>query len=169
MKLPHRSPKLGVLLLLLAGLTALPPAAEAYSPQQHDVAYQRSIGAAFMQKIGMREDVLTLESGLQIQTILPGSGNRPRPNDSVVVNIKGYTVDGNKFCEGESMQFPLHQLVEGLRQGLLLMGEGGRSVIVFPCELGYGERGAEPDVPGGATLLFDVELLRVLSAAPHTK
>lgn len=159
MKLPHRL--LTLLLLPLAMLTALPVAAQTSSK---DVEYQKQLGLAFMKKIAERDDVLTMESGLQLQTVKFGSGVRPRPKDSVIVNFKGFTVDGRKFSEGEGIEFPLLQLIEGFREGLLLMSEGGRAIIVIPCELGYGDAGADPDIPGGATLLFDVELIKVLPA-----
>lgn len=159
MKLPHCFQT--HLLLLLAMLTVLPAAAQTTS---NDIEYQKQLGLAFMKKIAERDDVLTMESGLQLQTVKFGTGSRPRPKDSVIVNFKGFTVDGRKFSEGEDVEFPLLQLIEGFREGLLLMSEGGRAIIVIPCELGYGDAGAEPDIPGGATLLFDVELVKVLPA-----
>lgn len=160
MKLSHRIQTF--LLLALAVLTALPVAAQ---EKLSEVEYQKQLGLAFMKKIAERDDVLTMESGLQLQTVKFGTGSRPRPKDSVVVNFKGFTVDGKKFSEGEGIEFPLLQLIEGFREGLLLMSEGGRAIIVIPCELGYGDEGAAPDIPGGATLLFDVELVKVLPAA----
>ena len=125
-----------------------------------EVEYQKKMGIAFMSKISEREDVLTMSSGLQIQTVKVGSGQRPRPNDIVFVNYKGFLLDGRRFSEGSNVSFRVSELVEGFREGLLLMSEGGHSVIVIPCELAYGDEGTEV-IPGGATLLFDVELIKV--------
>ncbi len=125
-----------------------------------EIEYQKKSGIAFMTKISQREDVLTMSSGLQIQTIKVGTGQRPRPGDLVLVNYKGFLLDGRCFSEGKEVSFPVDELIEGFREGLLLMSEGGHAVIVIPCELAYGDQGTEV-IPGGATLLFDVELIKV--------
>lgn len=125
-----------------------------------ETAYQKQLGIVFMSKISERDDVLTMSSGLQLQTIKVGAGQRPRPNDIVLVNYKGFLLDGRRFSEGSNVSFPVAELIEGFREGLLLMSEGGHAVIVIPCELGYGDEGTET-IPGGATLLFDVELIKV--------
>jgi FKBP-type peptidyl-prolyl cis-trans isomerase len=145
-------------------LLSLPLQADAQNVRtrstSEELEYQKKLGLAFMSKIADRSDVLTMSSGLQLQTIKVGSGQRPRPNDIVFVNYKGFLLDGRRFSEGTDVSFPVAELIEGFREGLLLMSEGGHAVIVIPCELGYGDEGTEV-IPGGATLLFDVELIKV--------
>ncbi len=145
-------------------LLSLPLQADAQNARtrstSEELEYQKKLGLAFMSKIADRSDVLTMSSGLQLQTIKVGSGQRPRPNDIVFVNYKGFLLDGRRFSEGTDVSFPVAELIEGFREGLLLMSEGGHAVIVIPCELGYGDEGTEV-IPGGATLLFDVELIKV--------
>lgn len=152
-----------LLLLPLAALTGAPVAAQT---DDADVALHKALGSAFRRQIAARADVITIETGPQLLPVTFGSGVRPRPADSIVISYKGYTLDGHLFGEGEAIEFRIAQLIEGLRIGVLQMKAGDRTIIIVPSELAYGDTGAGQDIPGGATLLFDVELLRILPAAP---
>ena len=110
-------------------------------------------------------------SGLQYK-VLKGveSGPKPAPGSQVTVNYEGKFIDGRVFdssyARGEPISFGLNQVIQGWGEGVVLMKEGETFEFVIPSELGYGERGAPGAIPGGSTLIFKVELLKVHSPAP---
>jgi FKBP-type peptidyl-prolyl cis-trans isomerase FkpA len=106
-------------------------------------------------------------SGLQIVEIEAGTGPEARTGQEVTVHYTGWLTDGTKFDSsrdrGEPFKFGLGrgQVIRGWDEGVAGMKVGGRRRLVIPPELGYGARGAGGAIPGGATLLFNVELLGV--------
>lgn len=127
---------------------------------------EKAKGAEFMAKNATVEGVVTTESGLQIQTITEGKGKQPKAGDKVMVNYVGKLIDGTVFDENDSIEFNTNGVVMGFKEGLLSMKEGGKAIITMPSDLGYGDRGAGADIPGGATLQFEVELLKVTPSNP---
>lgn len=109
----------------------------------------------------------TTESGLQHQILAPGSGSRPTHASRVRVHYAGWTLDGRWFdgTLGTSTpgEFALFNVIKGWTEGLQLLAEGGSMVLVVPPHLAYGARGAPPKIGPGATLVFRVELVKVLS------
>ncbi|TVR44935.1 MAG: FKBP-type peptidyl-prolyl cis-trans isomerase [Planctomycetota bacterium] len=105
------------------------------------------------------------ESGLQIQHLVPGEGAQPGPADTVTVHYRGSLIDGSTFDSsyerGQPISFPLNRVIAGWTEGLQLMREGGKAELTIPASLGYGEAGAGGVIPGGATLIFEVELLKI--------
>jgi FKBP-type peptidyl-prolyl cis-trans isomerase len=107
-------------------------------------------------------------SGLQIVEIEAGTGPEARTGQEVTVHYTGWLTNGTKFDSsrdrGEPFKFGLGrgQVIRGWDEGVAGMKVGGRRRLVIPPELGYGARGAGGAIPGGATLLFNVELLGVL-------
>lgn len=93
-----------------------------------------------------------------------GTGARPRPADNVTVHYVGTFADGREFDSsirrGEPTSFPLNRVIQGWQEGVALMGVGDTVELAIPWQLGYGADGKGP-IPGGATLLFTVELLGV--------
>jgi FKBP-type peptidyl-prolyl cis-trans isomerase FkpA len=106
-------------------------------------------------------------SGLQIVEIEAGTGPEARTGQEVTVHYTGWLTDGTKFDSsrdrGEPFKFGLGRglVIRGWDEGVAGMKVGGRRRLVIPPELGYGARGAGGAIPGGATLLFNVELLGV--------
>jgi len=113
----------------------------------------------------------TSESGLKYIIIEQGSGSQPGAGDRVSVNYYGaLAADGadfdNSFMRGQPYMFPFGQgqSIPGFEEGIGLLNEGGKAVLFIPAELGYGEAGSPPAIPGGAELLFYVQLEDVQSA-----
>jgi len=107
----------------------------------------------------------TTPSGLKHEVLRAGEGRSPKPTDSVTVHYAGWTTDGKLFdssyARGSTATFPLNRVISGWTEGLQLMREGGASRFVIPSELAYGSRGAPPKIGPNATLVFQVELVRV--------
>jgi FKBP-type peptidyl-prolyl cis-trans isomerase FkpA len=104
-------------------------------------------------------------SGLKHEILRAGEGRSPKASDSVTVHYAGWTTDGKLFDSsykrGSPATFPLGRVISGWTEGLQLMREGGASRFVIPPELAYGSRGAPPTIGPNATLVFQVELLRI--------
>jgi len=107
----------------------------------------------------------TTPSGLKYRIVREGSDTKPNAQDSVTVHYEGKLEDGTVFDSsykrGETISFPLGQVVKGWTEGLQLVGEGGEIELIIPPDLGYGAAGAPPVIPGNATLHFKVELFKV--------
>lgn len=102
------------------------------------------------------------DSGLQYRTVVAGSGATPNATDRVRVNYVGNFIDGEVFDSNDDISFALDRVIAGWTEGLQLVSEGGTIELAIPASLAYGDNGI-PGIPGGATLLFNVELLEVLS------
>jgi len=107
-------------------------------------------------------------SGLLYKIEKPGTGKKPGPTDTVEVHYKGTLIDGTVFDSSydrkKTINFPLNRVIPGWTEGLQLISEGGKMNLVIPSDLAYGDRGAPPNVPGGSTLIFDIELIKVNGA-----
>ena len=102
-------------------------------------------------------------SGLIYNEIITGVGAKPSSHSKVKVHYHGTLIDGTVFDSsvqrGEPIEFGLDQVIRGWQEGVAMMHVGGKSVFVIPSTLGYGEHGSSPAIPGGATLIYEVELL----------
>src|SRR6267154_848816 len=114
---------------------------------------------------------VTTSSGLRIIDVKPGTGPVPQAGQTVTVNYTGWLfVDGKKgkkfdssLDRGQPFSFTLGQgqVIKGWDEGLATMHVGGKRTLIIPPDLGYGASGAGGDIPPGATLMFDVDLLGV--------
>ena len=123
-------------------------------------------GRVFLENNGKRDGVMTTKSGLQYEVLSEGSGRHPKATDKVQCHYEGRLIDDTGFDSsyrrGEPAVFGLNQVIAGWTEGLQLMGEGAKYRFYIPYLLGYGENGAGEMIPPYATLVFDVELLKVL-------
>ena len=121
-------------------------------------------GRRFLADNLTKEGVEEQPSGLQYKMTRVGSGKSPSATDKVTVHYRGTLLDGNEFDSsikrGEPATFPLNRVIRGWTEGLQLMKEGAKCVFYIPSHLAYGDRG-NPSIPPGATLIFEVELLKV--------
>jgi len=126
---------------------------------------QKEEGKKFLAENKKQPGITELPNGIQYKIIRQGTGIKPALEDTIKVHYKGTTIDGKVFDDsysrGEPIEFPLGNLVEGWKQTLPLMPVGSKWEIFLPSDYGYGDRGAGPNIPGGATLIFELELLDV--------
>jgi FKBP-type peptidyl-prolyl cis-trans isomerase FkpA len=124
--------------------------------------------AGFSASLGVDTTAMTkTPSGLRYQDISEGQGEQATADHTVSVHYTGWLPNGEKFDSSHDRNEPFSfmlgagQVIAGWDEGVAGMKVGGRRKLVIPADLGYGTAGAPPDIPPGATLVFDVELLDV--------
>ena len=131
--------------------------------QQLDMT--KELGRKFLEENKKNADVKTTASGLQYKVLKSSDGVSPNASDKVKVHYHGMLIDGTVFDSsverGETITFGLNQVIRGWTEGLQLMKTGEKFVFYIPSELGYGDRAAGAKIPGGSTLIFEVELFEV--------
>lgn len=114
-----------------------------------------------------QETTVTTASGLKYEDLQIGDGAEAKTGDRVQVHYTGWLENGTKFDSsvdrGRPFEFPLGagRVIRGWDEGVAGMKVGGKRKLVIPAALGYGDRGAGGVIPPGATLIFEVELLKV--------
>jgi len=120
---------------------------------------------SFLEQNKKRPEVYTTASGLQYEIIKADTGAKPTALDSVTCHYRGYLLNGNEFDNsykrGEPVTFALNGVIKGWTEALQLMPKGSKWKLYIPSDLGYGDNGFGQDIPGGALLLFEVELLDI--------
>ena len=128
-------------------------------------AAEKSKGKAFLEKF-LKEGGKQTSSGLAYKILKPGSDKKPTAESSVEVHYHGTFIDGKVFDSSKERKqkatFPLNRVIKGWTEGLQLIGEGGELRLVIPSDLAYGDRGSPPRIPGGATLIFDLTLYKIV-------
>ena len=128
-------------------------------------ANEKKAGDAYLVKAAGDKDTKKLPSGVLVTTLKPGTGPSPAAADKVKVHYHGTLIDGTVFDSSvqrnEPATFPLNQVIKCWTEGVQQMKVGGKSRLVCPADVAYGDRGAPPRIKPGATLVFEVELLAI--------
>lgn len=123
-------------------------------------------GEAFLAENKKREGINVTASGLQYEVLATGNGDAPTANDNVEVHYTGKLIDGTVFDSsverGVPASFGVTQVIPGWVEALQLMHEGDKWRLYIPSNLAYGPNGAGGVIGPNMTLIFDVELLRVI-------
>ena len=133
---------------------------------------QKADSAAFLGKASAETGAVKSESGMIYRETRAGTGESPKATDTVKVNYRGTLTDGTEFDSSykrnEPAQFPLNGVIKCWTEGVQKMKTGGKALLVCPSDLAYGDQG-RPGIPGGATLIFEIELLEIAGAPPVAK
>ena len=123
-------------------------------------------GAAFIAEYKKEAGVQTTASGLAYQVLKEGNGNAPAATDMVQVNYVGKLIDGTVFDEskGKPAEFRVDGVIKGWTEILQLMKPGGKVKVVIPSDLAYGARYAGEKIPPFSTLVFEIELVKIMPA-----
>ncbi len=126
----------------------------------------RKNGTAFLEVNRQKEGVITLSSGLQYKILVDGKGPHPKPTDTVECHYKGTLIDetvfDSSYDRGEPAKFQVNQVIQGWVEALEIMKTGSIWMLYVPTDLAYGDRGAGDVIKPGTTLVFKIELLRIM-------
>jgi FKBP-type peptidyl-prolyl cis-trans isomerase FkpA len=129
-------------------------------------AVEKTKSAEFIEQKAAEAGAVTTDSGLVITEMTAGTGANPRAGDTVRVHYHGTLRDGTVFDSsverGEPAQFALNQVIPCWTEGVQLIKVGGKSRLICPSDIAYGDQG-RPGIPGGAALEFEVELLEIVA------
>ena len=123
-------------------------------------------GSKFLTENAKKDGIIVTKSGLQYEVLTEGTGKKPKATDTVRCHYEGRLLDGTVFDSSYKRNAPadfgLQQVIAGWTEGVQLMAEGAKYRFYIPYMLAYGEGGAGASIPPFATLIFDVELIKVL-------
>jgi len=148
------------------------PLVQAFAQKRGNAAADKEKAAAkeFAAKAAKEPGATALPSGLVFKTLKPGTGSSPAATDKVKVNYEGKLTDGTVFDSsykrGEPIEFGLNGVIKCWTEGVQKMKVGETAQLVCPSDIAYGDRGHPPTIPGGATLVFKIELLGITPSAP---
>lgn len=125
---------------------------------------------AFLTENAKKEGVKTTDSGLQYRILQPGKGPKPKATDKVQIHYRGQLIDGTEFDSSYSRNTPatfsLNQVIPGFGEGLQQINVGGKAELFIPAKLGYKDRSVGNVIPPNSTLVFEVELLQIITPTP---
>ena len=117
----------------------------------------------FLSKNRTKANVKETQSGLQYIILEEGTGDFPLENATVVIHQRCSLTNGkileDTYKENKPDEVAMDELIEGYREGLMLMKKGGKSRFFIPPELAWGKKGSGTKIPPNALLIFDVRLI----------
>lgn len=126
---------------------------------------EKALSGEFLTKAAAESGAVKMPSGLIYRELTPGTGESPKATDTVKVHYRGTLINGTEFDSSykrnQPAQFQLNGVIKCWTEGVQKMKVGGKSKLVCPSDLAYGDQGQPPLIPGGATLVFEVELLGI--------
>lgn len=161
------------------GSTEAKPLADpqTFGPRIRQVAQARASKAAdkrkaqekgFLEKAAKEKGAQKHPAGFVYVPLKEGKGNPPKATDTVKVHYKGTLTDGTEFdssySRNQPAEFPLNGVIKCWTEGVQKIKPGGKAKLVCPSDVAYGDQGRPPKIPGGATLVFEIELLEVKAA-----
>ena len=136
------------------------------------VVREKEASAAYLAKAAAAAGAVRTDSGIVYTETAAGTGVSPTPADRVKVHYRGSLINGTEFdssyARNEPAVFPLGGVIRCWTEGVQRMKVGGKARLVCPSDVAYGDRGNEA-IPGGAALVFEIELLEIVSAPPPAK
>jgi FKBP-type peptidyl-prolyl cis-trans isomerase len=127
---------------------------------------EKEKGSKFLNDFVKKEKATLTKSGLAYKIIKKGKGKKPKAEDKVKVHYKGTLISGKEFDSSykrdKPASFALNRVIKGWTEGIQKVREGGKIKLVIPSHLGYGDAGSAGAIPAGATLVFEVELIKIL-------
>jgi len=135
------------------------------------VEREKARSQAYLEKAAAEPGAIRSESGLVFLDVQPGTGASPSAKDTVKVHYRGTLVDGTEFDSsykrGEPAQFALGGVIRCWTEGVQRIKVGGKARLVCPADIAYGDRG-RPSIPGGAALVFEIELVDIVTPETAT-
>ncbi len=142
------------------------PKMQAFQQSRGGRAAQRekALSEEYLAKAAAEPGAVKTPSGLIYRELTPGTGESPKATDKVKVHYRGTLVNGTEFDSSykrnQPAEFPLNGVIKCWTEGVQKMKVGGKAKLTCPSDLAYGDQG-RPSIPGGATLIFEVELLGI--------
>jgi FKBP-type peptidyl-prolyl cis-trans isomerase FkpA len=129
---------------------------------------EKAASATYLAKAAAEPGAVKTDSGLIYRELTVGTGESPKATDTVKVHYRGTLTNGTEFDSSykrnEPTTFPLNGVIKCWTEGVQRMKVGGKSMLVCPSDIAYGNMGHPPAIPGGATLNFEIELLEIVAA-----
>lgn len=152
-----------------------------YAPKVQQLAQTRGAiraeklaaqGKEFVEKAAKEPGAIRTDSGLVYFSVKEGEGEMPTAADTVKVHYRGTFIDGKEFDSSfkrnAPIEFPLNGVIKCWTEGLQKMKAGGKAKLTCPASIAYGDKGMGP-IPGGSTLVFEVELISFTKTPAPTK
>jgi len=134
--------------------------------QKGSAGNSRKMGEDFLAKNVQKPDVVETDSGLQYQVLKEGEGKMPDEYSTIVVHQRALLLNGkcieDTYRVNEPSTVAVAELIEGYKEGVLMMREGSRYRLFVPSELGWGRKGSGSKIPPNALIQFDVQLIEVI-------
>jgi FKBP-type peptidyl-prolyl cis-trans isomerase len=134
---------------------------------QRESKENKAKGEEYLEKNKAKKGVKVTESGLQYEVLVEGKGAKPKATDKVKVHYHGTLIDGKVFDSsvdrGQPTEFGVSNVIKGWTEALQLMPVGSKWRLVIPSDIAYGDRRVSADIAPGSTLIFEVELLDIVT------